>query len=245
MILNVDAKSLEWCTYLYLSQDPVGIDEWHGVINDPTKNDIHKANQLAFNLPSRLIAKVFLFRWIYRGSAFAYSKDPDFIPVSKSVDFWQGVIDKYYKKYQKIHDTHMRYIKEATTKGVIRSPFGREYHYEPHKNWRGDMVWSEPDITNYPNQGCGADVMAVARVACYQRMKAQGLTGKLISTVHDSIVADVPEHEVEATAVLFDKIFRDLPDLVQRAYGVEWNVPMLGEVSVGHNMLELKELTFS
>ena len=61
-IVNVDAKSLEWCTYLYLSQDKVGLDEWHGVINDAGKNDIHRANQTAFNLPSRLIAKVFLFR---------------------------------------------------------------------------------------------------------------------------------------------------------------------------------------
>ena len=62
MIVNVDAKSLEWCTYLFLSQDKVGIEEWHGVINDPSKYDIHRANQEAFKLPSRLIAKVFLFR---------------------------------------------------------------------------------------------------------------------------------------------------------------------------------------
>ena len=61
-IVNVDAKSLEWATYLFLSQDPVGMEEWYAVCHDPTKHDIHKANQMAFNLPSRLIAKVFLFR---------------------------------------------------------------------------------------------------------------------------------------------------------------------------------------
>jgi len=61
-IVNVDAKSLEWATYLFLSQDPVGMEEWYSVCHDPTKHDIHKANQMAFNLPSRLIAKVFLFR---------------------------------------------------------------------------------------------------------------------------------------------------------------------------------------
>jgi len=62
MLINIDVKALEWCCYLFLSQDKVGIDEWQGVIDDPTKYDIHKANQAAFNLPSRLIAKVFLFR---------------------------------------------------------------------------------------------------------------------------------------------------------------------------------------
>jgi len=242
MIVNVDAKSLEWCTYLYLAQDKVGIDEWHGVINDPSKNDIHSANQAAFNLPSRLIAKVFLFRWIYRGSAYAYSKDPDFMPVSKSQDFWQDVIDKYYSKYKEIERTHKQYIKQATQTKKIVSPFGREYAFSAKPNKRGEMVWNESDITNWPNQGCGADVMAVARVACYQRMKRAGLRSKLISTVHDSIVADCPDNEVEDVSVLFDKVFKDLPRLVTQAYGVEFNIPMLGEVSVGPNMLELTEV---
>ena len=244
MIVNVDAKSLEWCTYLFLSQDPVGIDEWNGVINDPTKYDIHKANQAAFNLPSRLIAKVFLFRWIYRGSAFAYSKDPDFAPVSTSVQFWQDVIDKYYSKYKQILATHEKYIKDATTTGKVTSPFGREYQFAPVKKWNGDIKWNESDITNYPNQGCGADVMAVARVAVYQRWKRMGFNGKLISTVHDSIVADVPDREVEPVSVLFDEVFKDLPKLVTQAYGVDWNIPMLGEVSVGPNMAELTEVKF-
>ena len=38
-LVNVDAKSLEWVTYLYLSQDKTGIEEWHNVVNDPTKFD--------------------------------------------------------------------------------------------------------------------------------------------------------------------------------------------------------------
>ena len=243
-IVNVDAKSLEWATYLYLSQDPIGMEEWQGVVDDPTKFDIHRANQSAFNLPSRLIAKVFLFRWIYRGSAFAYSKDPDFITVSKSVDFWQNVIDQYYRKYKRIEATHMNYIKQATTTGKIISPFGREYYFEPQKKRNGDLKWNESDITNYPNQGCGADVMAVSRVAIHQRWKRAGLQGKLISTVHDSIVADVPEHEVQQVAEMFHQVFLDLPKLVTQAFGVDWNVPMLGEVSVGPNMKELTEIKF-
>lgn len=185
---------------------------------------------------------MFLFRWIYRGSAFAYSKDPDFMPVSKSKEFWQDVIDKYYAKYKQIYKTHMKYIREATTTGKLVSPFGREYFFEPRMNKRGEMVWSEPDITNWPNQGCGADVMAVARVACYQRLKRANIEGKLISTVHDSIVADVPESEVPIVVEIFDKVFKDLPKLVTQAYGIDWNIPMLGEVSVGTNMLDLEEI---
>lgn len=245
MIVNVDAKSLEWTTYLFLSQDKVGIDEWEAVIADPTKHDIHTANQQAFRLPSRLVAKVFLFRWIYRGSAYAYSMDPDFRPVSSSVDFWQNVIDAYYAKYKEIYKTHLRYIKTATQTGKLISPFGREYIFTQHKKKNGDMQWSENDITNWPNQGCGADVMAVARIFARQRMKKAGLSSLLISTVHDSIVADCPNHEVEQVSEIFYQVFLDLPKLITASYRVEWNIPMLGEVSVGNNMYDLKELDFS
>lgn len=227
---------------MFLSQDPVGIAEWNDVVLHPDKNDIHTANQQAFNLPSRLIAKVFLFRWIYRGSAFAYSKDPDFTPVSKSVDFWQNVIDKYYSKYKEIERTHMRFIKEATTNKKIISPFGREYTFYPTKNFRGELKFSENDITNWPNQGCGADVMAVARIAAFQRAKRLGLKGLFISTVHDSIVADVPQEEVAIWCELFSNVFKDLPALISKAFDVNWNVPMVGEISVGPNMKELVEV---
>lgn len=242
MIINCDAKSLEWCTYLFLSQDTTGIEEWQGVVNDPSKHDIHTANQTAFNLPSRLIAKVFLFRWIYRGSAFAYSKDPDFVGVSRSVDFWQDVIDRYYTKYQGIYRTHMEYIKRATTTGIITSPFGREYQFIPKKNFRGELVWSENDIVNWPNQGCGADVMAVARVAAHSRARRANLKGLFINSVHDSIEIDAPSSEQDAWVELLDKVFKDLPELVTKAYGVHWNIPMLGEVSIGPNRSDLIEV---
>jgi len=242
VIINVDAKSLEWCTYLFLSQDPIGIEEWRAVVNDPSKHDIHSANQAAFKLPSRLIAKVFLFRWIYRGSAFAYSRDPDFIGVSNRIDFWQDVIDRYYSKYKGILRTHLDYIKQATTTGHIVSPIGRDYFFEPKQNYRGELVWSENDIVNWPNQGLGDDVMAVARVAAASRAKRAKLSGLLINSVHDSIEADIPEKEVEHWHNIFVQVFKDLPNLIKQAYGIEWNVPMVGEVSAGENRANLIEL---
>ena len=241
MIINIDVKSLEWCTYLFLSQDQVGIKEWIQVLEDPTKNDIHTANQVAFNLPSRLISKIFLFRWIYRGSAYAYSKDPDFTSVSKSQDFWQSVIDNYYSKYQAIHETHLRYIYEATTTGKIISPFGRVHLFVPKKTYNG-LQYNESDITNWPNQGLGSDVVTFIRVIGKKRLDKLKLKSKLISTVHDSIVLDSPEDEIAIVANLFDNLFRDLPKLLSQYFFLDWNVPMRGEIKVGPNMLDLKEI---
>lgn len=57
MIVNVDASALEWNVAAYLSQDPVAHEEiWNKV-------DQHTENQKRFGLPSRLIAKTFVFRF--------------------------------------------------------------------------------------------------------------------------------------------------------------------------------------
>lgn len=237
-IVNVDAKSLEWVTYLFLSQDKTGIDEWHGVINDPSTNDMHTANQLKFNLPSRLIAKVFLFRWIYRGPAFAYASDPDFKSVSSKQSFWQDVIDQYYSKYPDLYRTHMKYIQEVNRTGKLRSPLGRTYQFKRY-NKKGEMQFSEYEITNYPNQGLGADVMAVARVSLASRIRKAGMKSLLISTIHDSLTTDSPDNEVDDICQMMVDVFSDLPQNIERAYGIKWNLPMLGEVGVGPNMKEL------
>ena len=93
-IVSADARSLEiYCT-AYLSQDEVLLKE----LADGA--DIHSLNQTAFNLPSRLIAKVLVFRIIYGGSAFSFANDPDFRDTSTSEKYWQSVIDKFYAKYK-------------------------------------------------------------------------------------------------------------------------------------------------
>ena len=56
MLIQVDAAQLEWRVAVELSKDPIGLQE---ILN---KEDTHSKNQLALQLPSRLIAKIFLFR---------------------------------------------------------------------------------------------------------------------------------------------------------------------------------------
>lgn len=237
MIVNADAKSLEWISYLFLSQDKNGIQEWLEFVDNPKLNDIHTKNQKDFNLVSRLISKIFLFRCIYRGPAFAYAHDPDFSKVSKSVAYWQKVIDNFFEKYYGLNQRHIQLIQEATTTGKTISPFGRVHEHEQR---RGE--WNIPDITNHINQGCGADVMAVARVSFANRWINSGLEGKMISTVHDSIVLDVPECNVIPATKMFHETFRDLPVSISKAYGVNWTLPLLCEVGAGNNMKELTEV---
>ncbi len=141
MLIGVDAKALEWKVLLELSRDPVGIAE---VLNN---QDAHTLNQAAFGLPSRLIAKIYLFRTIYRGSGYSFANDPDFTHVSSNADYWDEINLKFYAKYKGINDLHFKW-KERCEQGLpIISPLGREWDI-PLLNSYGKINWTQ--FTNYP-----------------------------------------------------------------------------------------------
>ncbi len=233
MLINCDAKALEWLVAVWLSQDPIGYKEiWDNV-------DQHTDNQQRFGLPSRLIAKTFVFRLIYGGTAYSYANDPDFTTVSKSEKFWQKVIEEFYAKYVGLAKWHESLMQEATTTGMLRMPTGRIYHYSPTER-RGDLVWPRTTILNYPVQGSGADIMCLARVSFARRFKATGIAGRLISTVHDSIVVDVEDKEVDRTCQLFHDVFRDIPQNFKHIFGHDFNLPARCEVEYGKNLHDTK-----
>lgn len=231
MIVNADAKGLEVVCAAYLSQDKVLMQElWDGV-------DIHSMNQQTFGLPSRGIAKILKFRILYGGTAYSFAKDPDFTGVSTSVKYWEKVIEKYYDKYKGLAQWHNNIIQQVTLTKKLVMPTGRVYEYTltPY----GD--WPVTQIKNFPVQGLGADVVSVARVAFYKRLKKQGFIALPIATVHDSIVLDSPPEEVAALVSLFHEVFKDTPKLFEQWFGKPFNLPLQCEVSTGHNMADLKE----
>lgn len=234
MLVGIDAKALEWKVLLELSRDAVGIEE---VLNN---QDAHSLNQVAFDLPSRLIAKIYLFRTIYRGSGYSFANDPDFAHVSSNADYWDSVNEKFFAKYSGINECHYQW-KERCEQGLpIVSPFGREWDI-PLLNSYGKINWTQ--FTNYPVQGTGADVMMLARISFWNRVKKAKLNDvKLIQTVHDSIVVDCPDKHVEFTAITFMEVFRDLQKNIKKIFDYEWVVPLACEVKAGVNQKEMKPL---
>lgn len=239
-IIQCDAKGLEVYCGAYLSQDQILMEELRSGL------DIHGINQReVLNLGSheagRLIAKIFIFRLMYGGSAYSYAHDPDFMAVSTSEKYWQKIIDAFYEKYKGFRDWHNRILREAGEKGYLIMPTGRRYNFRMKRNYRNELVVPQTIIKNYPVQGLGADVMSIARVSFKRRFDAEGVEGDCVNTVHDSIVVDLPSHEVPRVARLFNEVFDDLPTNFNRVFGVEFNLPLRCEVKVGKNQMEMDE----
>ena len=235
MLMQCDATALEIRVAGYLSQDPVLLDELvRGV-------DIHSDNQERFNLPTRLIAKTFVFRLLYGGSAYSYAHDPQFMGISKSEKYWDKVIDAYYDKYKGVKLWHTKLIREAVTTGKLVAPTGREYKF---LKYNGN--YKDTQIKNYIVQGTGADIMALARVSFYNRLKKLAYKDcLLVNTVHDSIVLDYNEKTCDniVLAETMHSVFDDIPKNFEKLFQVKFNVPMTCEVLVGkdwENMTEIK-----
>lgn len=210
------------------------------------KVDIHETNRDKFKLgegkPGRLIAKIFKFRLIYGGSAYSYANDSDFQMVSRDQKFWQEVIDAYYAKYTGIAAWHKQLAVEAQTNGCIVIPSGRHYPIQPDYSKR--EPWPLTIIKNYPVQGFGADLVMLARLEARRRLREADIEALLISTIHDSIVADCPSKHVEQVGRILNESIEAVPLLCKKVFDYEFKLPLTSEVQYGPNKKEMLDLVF-
>ena len=245
MLIKADAAQLEWRVKVFLAQDQVAMKE---IIN---AFDTHTDNQTRFNLPSRLIAKIFLFRLIfadafgdrgYAGPAWTYANDADFRPTSADPKFWEKVIEQFFEKYPQVREHSVDCIRQAINVGRLVIPTGRYYEFTQVKKYNGRYDWPRATILNYPVQGFAGDIMrGVRAILRYRLEKAPwGKYVLLINTVHDSIEADVPNDPdlIVKAARLMEGSFRDVDRWFKKNYDFVLNVPMAGETKVGMSLYE-------
>lgn len=175
---------------------------------------------------------------MYGGTQYGFVHDSDFTRVSSSLSYWEKVIEKFYTKYKGIAKWHETLLQEVGRTGRIVSPFGRVFTYE--RTDRGELPAQA--IKNYIVQGTGADIVAMARVSLYKRWKKTNIEGKLILTVHDSIVIDCPNKEVDRWVALVNEVFRDLPNNINRMFKVNYPLDVKVEIAVGKNQKDLTEI---
>ena len=238
MIINGDVSGLEVVVAAQLSGDEVLKQEVRNKVN------FHLDNQTKFGLPDRVTAKRFIFKLFYGASAYGFSVDGDFKLVGYSQDQWQEVIDKFYEKYQGIYHWHNRIIEEAKRNRRLDIPSGRYFPFEPTVR-RGELQWPITTIKNYPIQGFGADLVKLARLECKRLLNESGLKDVLlVCTIHDSIVADTPSHNLDAVAKILLQSVQSVPALCKKVWDYDFDLPLTAEVQYGKNKGEMIDYLF-
>lgn len=239
MLIQMDASQLEWRVCLELCQDEVGIAE---ILKG---EDIHSKNQIAFALPTRTIAKNYLFATIFKKSGWGFANDPDFMHVSTDPGFWEALTEKFYKKYYGIDLQHKKWCDLVVAGKPIEGPLGRSWSINMKRDAYGNLKIPWTVFTNYPVQGTGADIMMLVRISAFKRIRALGIPVDFISTVHDSIVVDCETKYVQQVVNIFYQVFDDLQMNIKKIFGYDWKVPMTCECKMGMNMKDMQKVARS
>ncbi len=170
----------------------------------------------------RRYAKVINFGLIYGMSAHGLAKN---LGIDRAAA--QGWIDRYFARYPGV----ARYMEEtkagAKDRGYVETVFGRRlYLPELRAQQAGRRQAAERAAINAPMQGTAADLIKKAMIATDRWLAESGLASRLILQVHDELVLEVPEAEL-------DRVREELP----RTMGgvADLSVPLLVEVGAGVN----------
>lgn len=165
--------------------------------------------------------------------------------VSSSPSYWDGINEKFYEKYKGLDAKHKEWANLVAQGSPIISPLGREWPINMGVDRKGQLYLPWTIFTNYPVQGTGADIMTIARISFFKKLKNLGLekTVLLVSSVHDSIVVDAPSHLLQLIVDLFHQTFSDLIPNIKKIFGYDWITPLACEVKYGPNMRDMVKMT--
>ena len=170
-------------------------------------------------------AKAINFGVIYGMSAFGLAKQ---LGISRREA--QTFIDTYFERYPGIRTFMDSCIAEAREKMYVTTLLGRRCAI-PEINSKNGAIrgYAERNAINYPVQGSAADIIKVAMVRIAPRLVREGLETRMLLQVHDELVFDVPEGELENVTALVTEEMEGAVDV---------SVPLLVEVGHGHNWRE-------
>ncbi len=170
----------------------------------------------------RRYAKVINFGLIYGMSAFGLASQ---LGIERSAA--QTFIDRYFDRFTGVAQYMQRVREEAREKGYVETVFGRRVWLPEIRGGSGPRRQAaERQAINAPMQGTATDLVKLAMIAVQAWIENGGLASRLILQVHDELVLEVPDAELE-------RVRAELPRLMGGV--AELRVPLLVEVGVGRN----------
>ena len=136
-------------------------------------------------------------------------------------------IELYFTRYPGVQNYMNNIRHSAAEQGFVETVFGRRL-YLPEINASNGMRRQAAERTaiNAPMQGTAADIIKLAMINVHNWLETSDLTSKIIMQVHDELVLEVPESEME-------EVQKGLNDLMESA--AELLVPLVVDIGVGDN----------
>lgn len=194
-LVDADYSQVELRVLAHMSKDENMIDAFkHGEdIHSKTASQIFDVDIKDVTSKQRIEAKAINFGIIYGKTDFGLSQDLN-IPVYKAKEY----IENYFLKYPKIKEFMDEAVEDATKTGYATTIQNRR-RYIPEINSSNFMVRNQGKrfAMNAPIQGSAADIIKIAMVNVYNKLKDNNMKSKLILQVHDELIVEAVEDELE------------------------------------------------
>ncbi len=175
------------------------------------EDDIHTitASQV-FNMPLEMVtplmrsrAKAVNFGIVYGIGAFSLSKD-----IKVSVYEAKKYIENYLGHYSGVNKYMENVVIDAKEKGYVTTLFNRRRYLPELSSSNGiQRAFGERVARNMPIQGTAADIIKIAMVKVYNRLRDENMQSRLIMQVHDELIIEAPESEsAKAVAILQEEM---------------------------------------
>ena len=143
----------------------------------------------------------------------------------------RAYIAAYFERYPEIRDYMERTKAEAKERGAVRTLFGRRVHLPTIRDKNpARRSFGERAAINAPIQGTAADIIKRAMIRVPPALAAAGLRARMLLQVHDELLFEVPEAEVEETAGLVKTVMEGAC-----APALELSVPLVADIGVGES----------
>jgi DNA polymerase I len=229
VLLAADYSQIELRLLAHFSQDPLLVEAYRrgDDIHTLTASQVFGVPPLMVTPDHRRQAKVVNFGIVYGLSAFGLSQNLGIEP-SEAKQF----ISAYFEKYNGVRTFIDRTLEGARGEGKVKTLFGRVRPIpdinSKNANLRG---FAERTAVNTPLQGTAADLIKIAMIRIDAALRDRGLKSRMTLQVHDELVFEVPEAEIEVMRTLVREQMEKVHPL---------SVPLLVEIGVGANWRDLE-----
>ena len=225
-LLSVDYSQIELRIVAHMAQDEAMIEAFRAGqdIHATTAAAIYGVPLEAVDKTQRRRAKGINFGLIYGMSAYGLTRYTD-LTLGEAEDFMQA----YFEKFPGVK----RYLDGIRTlaaqQGYVETLLGRRRYFPglSEQSNRNVRMREEREAINAPIQGTAADIMKLAMLSVPQALEATGLAARMILQVHDELVLECPQDELERTSQVvrqsMESVYTlDVPLLTEARAGAHW-----------------------
>ena len=229
LFLAADYSQIDLRVLAHYSQDKALLHAFREGkdVHSITAAEIFRVNSSLITPQMRRVAKTINFGIVYGMSAFGLSSQ---LNLSRKES--QTFIDRYFTLYAGVKEFMEDIVKQAKKDGYVTTLLNRRRMLpDINSSNKTKREFAERTAINTPIQGTAADIIKLATLRADTLLHNAGLQAKLLLQIHDELVFEVPEEEIEKTKTLVKEAMESVMTL---------DVPLRVNISTGHNLASVK-----